>query len=120
MAKLSFKLYMSSKWLSMNVLMIRPDAVLVEEKEEPIQRMFESLGIKCIKVKHSEHKNRTWDPSFQTPFQASIRFANSLGGGFHCWTTDVRRKGELKSYINPEYDYPENFLFNQEEYMDQN
>ena len=41
---------MSSKWLSMNVLMIRPDAVLVEEKEEPIQRMFESLGIKCIKV----------------------------------------------------------------------
>ena len=47
-------------------------------------------------------------------FQASIRFANSLGGGFHCWTTDVRRKGELKSYIDPEYDYPENFLFNQE------
>ena len=42
---------MSSKWLSMNVLMIRPDAVLVEEKEEPIQRMFESLGIKCIKVR---------------------------------------------------------------------
>ena len=52
-------------------------------------------------------------------FQASIRFANSLGGGFHCWTTDVRRKGELKSYINPEYDYPENFLFNQEEYINQ-
>ena len=41
---------MSSKWLSMNVLMIRPDAVLVEEHEVPIQRMFESLGIKCIKV----------------------------------------------------------------------
>jgi hypothetical protein len=41
---------MSSKWLSMNVLMIRPDAVLVEKDEIPIQKMFESLGIKCIKV----------------------------------------------------------------------
>ena len=29
----------------MNVLIIRPDAVRVEEKEEPIQRMFESLGM---------------------------------------------------------------------------
>ena len=34
----------------MNVLMIRPDAVLVERDEIPIQKMFESLGIKCIKV----------------------------------------------------------------------
>ena len=34
----------------MNVLMIRPDAVLVETEETPIQKMFESLGIKCIKV----------------------------------------------------------------------
>ena len=34
----------------MNVLMIRPDAVLVETDEVPIQKMFESLGIKCIKV----------------------------------------------------------------------
>ena len=30
--------------------MIRPDAVLVETDEVPIQKMFESLGIKCIKV----------------------------------------------------------------------
>jgi len=91
----SHPLYMSSKWLSMNVLMIRPDAVLVEKDEIPIQKMFESLGIKCIK--------------------ASIRYANSLGGGFHCWTTDVRRKGELKSYFDVEYDYPEDFLYNQPE-----
>ena len=90
----SHPLWMSSKWLSMNVLMIRPDAVLVETDEVPIQKMFESLGIKCIK--------------------ASIRFANSLGGGFHCWTTDVRRRGELKSYFDVDYDYPENFLFNQD------
>lgn len=91
----SHPLYMSSKWLSMNVLMIRPDAVLVDKNEIPIQKMFESLGIKCIK--------------------ASIRHANSLGGGFHCWTTDIRRRGELKNYFNFEYDYSQNFLFNQPE-----
>ncbi len=31
--------------------------------------------------------------------QVSIRHANSLGGGFHCWTSDVRRKGTLESYF---------------------
>lgn len=40
----------------MNVLMIRPDAVLVEKDEIPIQKMFESLGIKCIKVDKSNNK----------------------------------------------------------------
>ena len=49
--------------------------------------------------------------------QASIRYANSLGGGFHCWTTDVRRRGELKSYFDVDYDYPDNFLINQEDYV---
>ncbi|XP_064388409.1 glycine amidinotransferase, mitochondrial-like isoform X3 [Halichondria panicea] len=72
-------LWMSSKWLSINVLMLDPGRVLVDVHEEPTQKMFESLGIKCIKV--------------------SIRHANSLGGGFHCWTCDVRRKGTLESYF---------------------
>jgi len=31
--------------------MIRPDAVMVERDEIGIQKMFESLGIKCIKVR---------------------------------------------------------------------
>merc|ERR1712212_1320228 len=65
-------LWMSSKWLSMNVLMLDPKRVVVDASETPIHKMFESLGIECVKV--------------------SIRFANSLGGGFHCWTTDVRRQ----------------------------
>ena len=51
-----------------------------------------------------------------TLIQASIRYANSLGGGFHCWTTDVRRKGELKNYFDVDYDYPQDFLINQEGY----
>lgn len=73
-------LWMSSKWLSMNVLMLDPKRVMVEKNETGIQKMFEKLGIQCIPV--------------------SIRFANSLGGGFHCWTCDVRRNGTLESYFN--------------------
>jgi glycine amidinotransferase len=72
-------LWMSSKWLSMNVLMIDEKRVMVEKDELSIQKMFTELGIECIPV--------------------SIRHANSLGGGFHCWTADIRRRGELKSYF---------------------
>uniref|UniRef100_A0A8B9JGU7 Glycine amidinotransferase n=1 Tax=Astyanax mexicanus TaxID=7994 RepID=A0A8B9JGU7_ASTMX len=73
-------LWMSSKWLSMNVLMLDEKRVMVDANESTIQKMFENLGIKTIKV--------------------SIRHANSLGGGFHCWTTDVRRRGTLQSYFH--------------------
>lgn len=73
-------LWMSSKWLSMNVLMLDPKRVMVESHETSIRKMFERLGIECI------------------PF--SIRFANSLGGGYHCWTCDVRRRGTLESYFD--------------------
>ncbi|KAK7912431.1 hypothetical protein WMY93_012642 [Mugilogobius chulae] len=73
-------LWMSSKWLSMNVLMLDEKRVMVDANETTIQKMFESLGIKTVKV--------------------SIRHANSLGGGFHCWTTDVRRRGTLQSYFH--------------------
>jgi len=75
----SHPLWMTSKWLNMNVLMIDEKRVLVDRDEITTQKMFESLGIKCIKV--------------------SIKHANSLGGGFHCWTCDVRRKGNLQSYL---------------------
>ena len=34
----------------MNVLMLDPQRVVVAKTEEPIQKMFEKLGIKCIKV----------------------------------------------------------------------
>ncbi|TRZ01970.1 hypothetical protein DNTS_024148 [Danionella cerebrum] len=76
----SHPLWMSSKWLSMNVLMLDEKRVMVDANETSIHKMFENLGIKPIKV--------------------NIRHANSLGGGFHCWTTDVRRRGTLQSYFH--------------------
>ena len=45
----SHPLWMTSKWLSMNVLMLDPKRVVVSAVEAPTQRMFEKLGIKCIK-----------------------------------------------------------------------
>ncbi|XP_071503024.1 glycine amidinotransferase, mitochondrial-like [Diadema antillarum] len=75
----SHPLWLSSKWLSMNVLMLDPKRVVVDRNEVPIIKMFESLGIECVKV--------------------SLKYANSLGGGFHCWTCDIRRRGSLQSYL---------------------
>ena len=46
----SHPLWFSSKWLSMNVLMLDPQRVVVDANEVPTQKMFEKLGIKCIKV----------------------------------------------------------------------
>uniref|UniRef100_UPI00358EE5D5 glycine amidinotransferase, mitochondrial n=1 Tax=Myxine glutinosa TaxID=7769 RepID=UPI00358EE5D5 len=73
-------LWMSSRWLSINVLMLDEHRVLVEKEEQTTQKMFEKLGI--------------------TPIPVSIRFANSLGGGFHCWTCDIRRRGGYASYFD--------------------
>ena len=72
-------LWMSSRWLSMNVLMLDEKRAIVAAKEFPLHKTLESLGIQCIKVEMS--------------------FANSFGGGFHCWTADVRRRGTLQSYF---------------------
>lgn len=48
---------MSSKWLSMNVLMLDEKRVMVDANEVPIQKMFEKLGmynkwnmVSCMKV----------------------------------------------------------------------
>jgi glycine amidinotransferase len=68
-----------SNWISMNVLSLDPDTVLVEEQEQPIIRLLESLGMTVVTC----------------PFESVYSF----GGGFHCCTTDVRRRGELRSYL---------------------
>ena len=51
----SHPLWMSSKWLSMNVLMLDENRVVVQTDEVPIQKMFEKLGIECIKVNYTMH-----------------------------------------------------------------
>ncbi|MCP3659253.1 MAG: hypothetical protein GY830_02625 [Bacteroidetes bacterium] len=68
-----------SNWISMNVFCIDEERVIVEEEEEPMIKLLESLDCKVITC----------------PFGDVYKF----GGGFHCCTSDIRRKGRLKSYF---------------------
>lgn len=72
-------MYMSSRWVSMNVLMLDERRVVVERSELPLIRALEDWGFEPLPV----------------PF----RNFNSFGGSFHCATLDVRRRGELSSFF---------------------
>jgi glycine amidinotransferase len=75
----SHPLYMTSKWINMNVLMLDEERVLVEREDEPMIRALRSFGLKPIPC-------------------GFLRF-NTFGGSFHCATADVRRRGGLQSYF---------------------
>jgi glycine amidinotransferase len=72
-------LYMSSAWVSMNVLMLDERRVVVEAQETALIEMFEDWGLEPVPV----------------PFRNVMRF----GGSFHCVTADIRRAGPLRSYF---------------------
>jgi glycine amidinotransferase len=72
-------LYMSSAWISMNVLMLDERRVVVEAEETPLIELLEDWGFETLRV----------------PFRNVMRF----GGSFHCVTADVRRRGSLRSYL---------------------
>jgi glycine amidinotransferase len=71
-------MYMSSRWISMNILMLDEERILVERSERAFMRLLRDWGFKPI-------------PCSFTGFYA-------FGGSFHCATLDVRRRGELRSY----------------------
>ena len=72
-------LYFSSSWLSMNVLSLDERTVVVEQGEEALIAKLKGKGFDCVTV----------------PF----RNFYSFGGSFHCATLDVRRRGQLRSYL---------------------
>ncbi|MGW0811517.1 hypothetical protein [Nonomuraea sp. NPDC002799] len=72
-------LYMTSKWINMNILMLDHDRVLVERQDEPMIKVMQKFGF--------------------TPILCNFRNFNSFGGSFHCATLDVRRRGVLESYF---------------------
>ena len=76
----SHPMYMCSRWISMNVLMLDERRVLVEEQETALIDSFESWGFE--------------------PVPCRFRTVNTFGGGFHCATLDVRRRGPLESYFD--------------------
>ncbi|KER02753.1 amidinotransferase [Photorhabdus temperata] len=72
-------LYMTSKWINMNILMLDEKRVIVEKQDEPMIAAMKRWGF--------------------TPIPCNFRNFNSFGGSFHCATVDVRRRGSLQSYL---------------------
>ncbi len=70
---------MASKWFGMNALMISPTLAVVDQHQSELIRQIESAGIDVLPLR--------------------LRHGRQLGGGFHCVTLDVRRKGSLQSYF---------------------
>ena len=68
-----------SNWISMNVLSISEEKVVVEESEEQMIRFLEELGFSVLTCKFND--------------------VYKFGGGFHCCTVDIRRRGALKNYF---------------------
>jgi glycine amidinotransferase len=75
----SHPLYMTSKWINMNILMLDERRVVVERQDEPMISLMKAHGF--------------------DPIPCDFRNFNSFGGSFHCATLDVRRRGNLQSYV---------------------
>jgi scyllo-inosamine-4-phosphate amidinotransferase 1 len=67
-----------SVWIGMNFLVTGPGQVIVDRRQPDLIRELERHKVEVI--------------------PAQLTHARSLGGGFHCVTLDVRRKGELATY----------------------
>jgi glycine amidinotransferase len=69
----------SSKWIAINVLALDTETVVVAEHDESLIRALEERHFKCVPI----------------PFKNVIEF----GGGIHCGTQDVRRRGKCEDYF---------------------
>ena len=63
----------------MNLFSIDPETVVVDSDQTQLIRLLESKGLNVAPVK--------------------LRHSRMLGGGFHCVTLDVRRRGTLEGYF---------------------
>lgn len=69
----------ASPWIGMNLLMINPSLAIVEEHQKELIKQLQSHRIEAL------------------PLPA--RHSRTLGGGFHCVTLDLKRKGKLENYF---------------------
>jgi glycine amidinotransferase len=70
---------LTSPYIDLNVLSISPDHVLVNEACPGLIRVLEAEGFEVIPVRH--------------------RHRRLFGGGFHCFTLDTVREGDLEEYV---------------------
>ncbi len=69
-----------SNWIDMNLLSINPNLVVVDKDQTALIKLLEKHGLDVIPLK--------------------LRHGKMLGGGFHCVTLDIRRKGTLERYFD--------------------
>ena len=69
-----------SDWIDMNLFSINPDLVVVDRDQTALIRLLERHGLDVIPLK--------------------LRHSKLLGGGFHCATLDIRRRGTLQRYFD--------------------
>lgn len=67
-----------SVWIGMNFLVTAPGQVIIDKQQTDLIRELERHKVDVI--------------------PAQLTHPRSLGGGFHCVTLDVRRRGELTTY----------------------
>jgi glycine amidinotransferase len=77
--KLRFYLSLVSRWIGMNVLMLDEKRVVVEQSQTSMIKALEGWGFEPIPCPFMNYK--------------------MFGGGFHCATLDIRRRGTLQSYF---------------------
>lgn len=75
----SHPMYNCSRWICMNVLMLDEKRVIVSKGEDRLIQAFKEWGFE--------------------PIPCSFWNFSPIGGGFHCASVDVRRRGELESYF---------------------
>ncbi|MCC7252177.1 amidinotransferase [Hyphomicrobium sp.] len=69
-----------SDWIDMNAFSINPNLVVVDRNQPSLIKLLEKHGLDVIPLK--------------------LRHSKLLGGGPHCITLDVRRKGTLERYFD--------------------
>jgi N-dimethylarginine dimethylaminohydrolase len=69
-----------SDWIDMNCFSVSPNLVVVDRNQPTLIKMLEKEGLDVIPLK--------------------LRHSKLLGGGPHCVTLDVRRKGTLERYFD--------------------
>jgi N-dimethylarginine dimethylaminohydrolase len=68
-----------SDWIDMNAFSINPNLVMVDRNQLALMRLLEKEGLDVIPLK--------------------LRHSKMLGGGPHCATLDIRRRGTLERYF---------------------
>jgi N-dimethylarginine dimethylaminohydrolase len=69
-----------SDWIDMNAFSISPNLVVVDRNQPTLIKLLEKHGLDVIPLK--------------------LRHSKMLGGGPHCVTLDIRRRGKLERYFD--------------------